>query len=98
MKKVIDWVTENVQSKFSFMASMGWAFIGTYLIIILYQLIQYNWFFAKEKMTIEIYERLTMSINHDLLSIVMIIVLFFFKSQGANEQKKEEIQVSETTN
>jgi hypothetical protein len=48
--------------------------------------VQLNYFFAKGKVSEEVFERLIGGNIKDLLEIVMIIVLFFFKNQTTKNE------------
>ena len=85
MGKLLKFLGIDGSSKLSFMAWIGSVFIITYLITNIYQLVQLNIFFAQGKVKEEAFERLVSGNIKDLLEIVMIIVLFFFKNQNTKE-------------
>jgi len=85
MNKLLKFLGIDGSSKLSFMAWIGSVFIITYLITNIYQLVQLNIFFAQGKVKEEAFERLVSGNIKDLLEIVMIIVLFFFKNQNTKE-------------
>ena len=85
MNKLLKFLGIDGSSKISFMAWIGSVFIITYLITNIYQLVQLNIFFAQGKVKEEAFERLVSGNIKDLLEIVMIIVLFFFKNQNTKE-------------
>jgi cadmium resistance protein CadD (predicted permease) len=85
MNKLLKFLGIDGSNKLSFMAWIGSVFIITYLITNIYQLVQLNIFFAQGKVKEEAFERLVSGNIKDLLEIVMIIVLFFFKNQNTKE-------------
>ena len=86
MGKLLKFLGIDGSSKLSFMAWIGSVFIITYLIINIYQMVQLNYFFAKGKVSEEVFERLIGGNIKDLLEIVMIIVLFLFKNQTTKNE------------
>lgn len=71
------------------MSWMGGVFVIAYLVMSIYQIGQINYFFSKGKIPEEIYERVSGTIIKDLLEIVTIIVLFFFKNNTSKNEINE---------
>ena len=78
MNKFFAFIGIDGKSKFAFMSWIGGIFIISFILNITYLLVQMNYFFAKGKIEIEIYERIITSFISALHSIVTIVVMYFF--------------------
>jgi hypothetical protein len=97
MSKVMDWVKGKTDDKFQFMSLIGGAFVFFFLAIMCLQFLELNFFFRNGRITIEIWERLSVNYTSQLREIVMIVVLYFFKNTLDKVQEKlKEVTVNET--
>lgn len=79
------WFTNLIEKKNKFMALIGVLFTGSFLSLLMYQIIQVNYFFGKNKIQIEVYERIVTNYFAYLVSLVTIIILFYYKTEKTND-------------
>jgi uncharacterized membrane protein YjfL (UPF0719 family) len=81
-------IKHALQKRSSFMAMVGWTLIASMILLDFYELIQLNYFFGKNKLVIENYERLVSLILTQLKEHSMIALLYYFGQKTL--QKNED--------
>lgn len=79
------WFSNLIEKKSKFMAIIGILFTCSFLSLLMYQIIQVNYFFGRNKISIEVYERVVTNYFAYLVSLVTTIILFYYKTEKNNE-------------
>ncbi len=79
------WFSNLIDKKNKFMALIGIMFTLSFLSLLIYQIVQINYFFGKKRIVLEGYERIITSYFGDIVTLVTIIILFYYKNEKENE-------------
>lgn len=79
------WFSNLIDKKNKFMALIGIMFTASFLSLLMYQVVQINYFFGKKRIVLEVYERIISSYFDYLVTLVTIIILFYYKNEKDNE-------------
>ena len=87
------WVIDNIfNGKSKFMSFLGAVFVVVFLSIVISQMSYWNYYMSRNKITIEVYERMVTGAMKDLFSIIMMIVAFYFRNDDKQTTDQKQLQ------